>query len=104
MCQGSFKGVSRQFERHFQEVSRVLKVNKKRISRKCFNEVLFCNFLVAWISSQLPEQKEGLLKRGYHVIFQKYENVKYQGERVVDFQHNNNYLTNLKLIYNTNKI
>ena len=23
------------------------------------NEVLFCNFVIAWISSQLPEQKEG---------------------------------------------
>ena len=31
-----------------------------RVFQECFNEVLFCNFIVAWISSQLPEQKEGL--------------------------------------------
>ena len=40
---------------------------KKKVSRvfqEYFNEVLFWNFVVAWISSQLqlPEQKEGLLK------------------------------------------
>ena len=29
--------------------------------QECFNEVLFCDFVVAWISSQLPQQKEGLL-------------------------------------------
>ena len=28
--------------------------------QQSFNEVLFCNIVVAWISSQLPEQKEGL--------------------------------------------
>ena len=28
--------------------------------QECYNGVLFCNFVVAWISSQLPEQKEGL--------------------------------------------
>ena len=27
---------------------------------KCFNEGLLCNFLLAWISSQPPELKEGL--------------------------------------------
>ena len=35
----------------------------KKVSREfqeCFNEVLFYNFVLAWISSQLPEQKEGL--------------------------------------------
>ena len=26
--------------------------------QECFNEVLFSDFVVAWISSQLPEQKE----------------------------------------------
>ena len=31
-----------------------------RVCQECFKEVLFCNFVVAWISSQLPEQKEGL--------------------------------------------
>ena len=28
--------------------------------QESFNKVLFCNFVVAWISSLLPEQKEGL--------------------------------------------
>ena len=28
--------------------------------QKCFKEVFFCNFVLACISSQLPEQKEGL--------------------------------------------
>ena len=31
-----------------------------RVFQECFNEVLFDKFFVAWISSQLPEQKEGL--------------------------------------------
>ena len=31
------------------------------VFQEWFNEVLFCNFVFAWISSQLPEQKEGLL-------------------------------------------
>ena len=31
-----------------------------RVFQECFNEVLFCNFVLAWISSQLPEQKGGL--------------------------------------------
>ena len=37
-------------------------ISKKvsRVLQECFNEVLFCNFVLAWISSQLPEQKEGL--------------------------------------------
>ena len=36
----------------------------KKISKvfhECFNEVLFCNFVVAWISLQLQKQKKGLL-------------------------------------------
>ena len=28
--------------------------------QECFNEILFCNLVVAWISFQLPKQKEGL--------------------------------------------
>ena len=28
--------------------------------QECFNEILFDEVVVAWISSQLPEQKEGL--------------------------------------------
>ena len=37
----------------------------KKISKvflECFNEVLFYDFVVAWISSQLPEQKEGFFQ------------------------------------------
>ena len=41
----------------FKKIS--LKVS--RVFQASFNEVLFCNFDVACISSQLPEQKEGLL-------------------------------------------
>ena len=53
MFHGSFKAVSKMFKK----VSRVF--------QECFNEVLFCNFVLVWISSQLPEQKEGLfLLRG----------------------------------------
>ena len=40
---------------------------KKEVSRvfqECFNEVLFCNFVLALISSQLLEQKEGLFWMG----------------------------------------
>ena len=38
------------------------KIKKKASSvfQRVFNEVLFSNFDLAWISSQLPEQKEGL--------------------------------------------
>ena len=39
------------------------KISKKKVSKvfqECFNEVLFCDFVVARNSSQLPEQKEGL--------------------------------------------
>ena len=77
MLQERFKGVSKkiegQFQRHSKEVSRafkesvkwVLKISNKvsRVFQECFNAVLFCNFVLAWISLQLPEQKEGLLLR-----------------------------------------
>ena len=64
-CQGCFKGTSSQFQKRFKQVSRVFEesiecVSKKSNKKGCFNVVLFCNFVVAWISSQLPEQKEGL--------------------------------------------
>ena len=39
----------------------------KKVSRgfqECFNEVLFRDFVVTRISSQLPEQKEGLFDYG----------------------------------------
>ena len=54
----SSKGVKRelrQVQRCFEEASRVF--------QEFFNEVLFDKFFVAWISSQLPEQKEGLFRQ-----------------------------------------
>ena len=54
--QVSFKAVSKTFK----VVSRVFCVNCVSRKYKYFNEALFCNFLLAWVSSQLPEQKEGL--------------------------------------------
>ena len=61
VTQGSFKvsersskGVSRQFQRF-----KGVKESVKRVSRKFHKK--FCNFVVASMSSQLPEQKEGLL-------------------------------------------
>ena len=66
MFRGCFKGVSMQFKRCFKDVLRVKCVSRKfqrkvlRIFKESFNEVLFYNFAVLWISSQLPEQKEGL--------------------------------------------
>ena len=50
--QGGFRDVLRKFQGCLKKVSSVCQVN--------FKNVLFCNFIVAWISSQLPEQKEGL--------------------------------------------
>ena len=42
------------------------KISEKvsRVFQKSFNEVLFCNFVVAWISSQLPKQKVVLFSSG----------------------------------------
>ena len=75
--QGSFKSVSRKFQECFKEVLRVFQGSVKGVS--CFREEevsrMFHDFLraftkcsrcfknkfyVAWHSSQLPEQKEGL--------------------------------------------
>ena len=61
--QGSFKNVLRKCQGYWKKVSNVFQEIKKKVSRtfqECFNEVLFCNFVLARISSQLPEQKEGL--------------------------------------------
>ena len=71
--QGRFKGVSGKFQKCFKEVSRVFQGSFKGVSRKCqgcfmiflrsFTECSRCFkffFHVAWHSSQLPEQKEGL--------------------------------------------
>ena len=71
MFQGSFKSVSRKFQGCFKKVSRVFQGNFKDVSgyfkkvswmfQECFNKALFCNFVVACKTSQLPEQKKGLL-------------------------------------------
>ena len=50
MFQGCFKEVSKKFQ--------VPKVSK--VFQECFNDVLFCDLVVAWILSKLPEQKESL--------------------------------------------
>ena len=55
-----FKFGLRKFQRVFQSVSRVFK--------ECFNEVLFCDFVVAWISLQLTGQKEGLFFSGFPTL------------------------------------
>ena len=68
---GCFKRVSRQFQRIFKESSRVFKETVKCVSSKFDKKFQMCfknfstkfylrNFVVAWISSQPPEQKEGL--------------------------------------------
>ena len=45
-----------------------LKKKASSVFQRVFNEVLFCNFDLAWISSQLPEQKEGLFTHKIVVI------------------------------------
>ena len=79
-----------QFQKLFKEVSRVFCV--KCVSRKFkyFNEVLFCNFFLTWISSQLPEQKEGLFfkKRkqpleGPQNIFKYFDKTELKGKSFV---------------------
>ena len=83
MFQGSFKGVSRKIEGCSKRPSRVIQgrfkgIKKKfkgylrefqgsflvsRVFKNISMEFCFCNFVIAWISSQLPEQEEGLLKK-----------------------------------------
>ena len=36
--------------------------------QECYDEVLFCNFVLEWHSSQLPEQKEGLFHLDFSLI------------------------------------
>ena len=63
------KAVSKTYKESFLGVSRKSQVcfknffykNASRVFQRVFNEVLFFNFDLACISSQLPEQKEGLL-------------------------------------------
>ena len=68
--EGCYKAVSKMFK----EVSKAFKESTKCVSIKfqkkyqgCFMNVsmkfYFCNFVLAWISSQLPEQKKGLFER-----------------------------------------
>ena len=60
--QGSFKAVSKPFYGSIRGVKCVLRKFQKKVSRvfqECFNKIFF-NFVVARISSQVPEQKEGL--------------------------------------------
>ena len=54
--QGTFKDILKKYQRCFKKISKQV----SRVFQECFIEVLFCNFVVAWISSQLPKQKEGL--------------------------------------------
>ena len=68
MFEGSVQGVSRMFEEVLRVFTKSFKKCKgwfkqaSRLFQGSFNEVLFCNFVLALISSQLPEQKEGLFK------------------------------------------
>ena len=55
--------VSRVFKESIKCVSRKFKYQVSRVFLEFFNEVFFCNVL-ACISSQLPEQKEGLFTLG----------------------------------------
>ena len=55
----SFKSAPRKVQGCFREVSTICQKCFKEL-RGCFKEVLFSNFVVAWYSLQLPEQKEGL--------------------------------------------
>ena len=59
--EGSFKDVLRNFKESVTVFQENLRKKTSIGFQVCFNEVFFDEFVVAWISSQLPEQKEGLL-------------------------------------------
>ena len=61
MVQESFKVVLGSFKR-VKCVLRKFQKNVSKVFQECFNEVLFHDFVVEWISSQLPEEKEGLFE------------------------------------------
>ena len=58
------KGVLRKFQGCIKNVSCVFSRKLQIKFKECFKNILmkfcFCSFVVAWISSQLLEQKEGL--------------------------------------------
>ena len=58
VVQGCFKGVKGSYKKVPCVFQKNSKKGLKDVSR-CFIEFLFCNFVVAWHSSKLPEQKEG---------------------------------------------
>ena len=66
MFQGSFKDVLVKFQGCIKNVSCVFSRKLQIKFKECFKNILmkfcFCSFVVAWISSQLLEQKEGLLQ------------------------------------------
>ena len=51
--------MSRVFKK-YQECLRKFQKKVSKVFQECFNEVLFCDLVVTWISSKLPEQKESL--------------------------------------------
>ena len=53
--------MSRIFQKSVKSVSRKFQKIVSSVLQECFKEVLFCNFVLACISSQLPKQKEGFL-------------------------------------------
>ena len=58
MFLNTFKADSRELQGYLKEVQRVFQGIFKAVSKmfhECFNKVLFCDFVVAWILSQLPE-------------------------------------------------
>ena len=58
----------RKFQGHLKKVSSVFQGNSNNKFQGCFQNVsmkfYFCSFVLACISSQLPEQKEGLFTQG----------------------------------------
>ena len=62
MFPGSFKDFLRKIQSIKESVKCISRKFHKKLQR-CFKNLsmkFFCHFVVAWISSQLPEQKEGL--------------------------------------------
>ena len=68
MSQVCFKEILKRFKGLFERRSKGISQKVSKVFQKSFDEVLFCNFVVAWISSQLPEQKEGLIGESQKVL------------------------------------